>query len=163
MTFISRSLITALVAFNTFSIMASAHAGIVIKGNIDLPNWLGHSILLSKPGVSHRFSGPLEHTVDPQALENAFEPAPQVVPGEVVAPEFLPVLANLDSATDAAKFPASSPEAPLNIIEVPQSGPEPYVMLLAGLGMIVLAITLHLKSTHRAQSSFKPSQGMPFV
>lgn len=163
MTHISRTLITVLVAFTAFSVMMSAHAGIVIKGNIDLPHWLDHSILLSNSGVSQRFAGPLYHTGDRQSLEYAIEPVPQVAPGEVVPPTFLPGLPNLDSAPDAVKSPTSSTEEPLNIIEVPQSGPEPYVMLLAGLGMIVVAITLHLKSTHQARSSFKPSQGMPFV
>ncbi len=161
MTLISRSLSFALMTLVTGSAMAASPTEAVIKGNIELPHLLNRSIILGDAGISH---GTFDRLGNAPVLESRIEPGAQIAPGEVVVPEFLPVIATLDEPIVASVKPTTdSTGTPPNNLGVPQPGPEPYVMLLVGLGMIVVAITLHLRSMHQTRSGFKPSQGMPFV
>ena len=156
MILISRSLLLALITFVTMNVMGSAHAAIIVKGNLDLLHLSDHSIILDDDAsVSN---GPLT------PLESTITPGPQIPPAVTVVPQLLPVIPPLDKPeSDSVKSSAASVETLPETLDEPQPGPEPYVMLLIGLGMIVVAITLHLKPIQHRRSGFQPSQGMPFV
>lgn len=160
MTLISRSLSFALVTLVTGSAMAAAPAEAVIKGNIELPYLPNRSIILGNAGISH---GTLDRLENTPGRETTIAPGLQIASVEPVAPEFLPVITTLDEPAINSGKSAYSTTVPPDELGAPQPGPEPYVMLLAGLGLIVMAISLHLNSMQQTRSGFKPPQGMPFV
>lgn len=154
MTLIPRSLSLALVVFSIFSGLLSAHASTAIKANIELPNLLDPGILHSDTGIPHRVAEAAESAGSPE-LVNGLETRPEhLVLGQLVVPSSSPAITNLDaSASDSGKSTVASAHTHPDEFGAPQPGPEPYVMLLAGLGMIVFAITLHLKSSTSAISA----------
>lgn len=154
MALISKNLLFTLLTFVILNVMTSAHAEIVIKGSVELPHQIDGGIIHGHANLSH--GTPI--------LESTIEPKPQIAPADVVAPEFSPVSATLDAPViDTVNASVTDTGTPPGNPVASQPGAEPYVMLLVGLGMIVFAIALHLKSMHRTRSGFKPSQGMPFV
>ena len=159
MILISRRLPLAFLTFVTLSVTASAHAAIIVKGSLDLPHLSERSIILDDVGTSVTTSN---DTLD--RLETTTAPVPQIAPTAAVIPQFLPVNPPLDEPVgNSVKSTADTAETLPEALSEPQPGPEPYVMLLIGLGMIVVAITLHLKPIQHRRSGFQPSQGMPFV
>ena len=161
MTLIYRSLSFALMTLVTGSAIVASPAEAATKENIELAHLLNRNIILGDGGISH---GTFHRLGNAPVPDSRIEPGLQIAPGEVAVPEFLPVIATLDEpVSDSVKSTADSTGTLPNDLGVPQPGPEPYVMLLVGLGMIVEAITLHLRSMHQTRSGFKPSQGMPFV
>lgn len=160
MALVFRNLSFALVMLVTCSAMASAHAAIIINGNIELPDVLDRSNILGDTDLSH---GTLDRLENTPGLETAIEPVPQIASGEAGVPEFLPVITTLDEPVINSVKSAYSTRVPPDELGAPQPGPEPYVMLLVGLGLIVVAISLHLNSMQQTRSGFKPPQGMPFV
>lgn len=142
-------------AITTGSVMAAAPVKAVIKGNIELPQLPNRSLILGDAGIPH---GTFHRLGNAPVLDSTIEPRLLIAPGEVVVPEFLPVIATLDERIiDSVKPTTGSTRTPQKNLGVPQPAPEPYVMLLVGLGMILVAITLHLKSTNQTRSGFKPS------
>lgn len=160
MAHVFKNLSFALVMFVTAGAAASARAEIVINGNIELPYLLNRSDILGNADVSH---DTLDALVGPPSLERRLQQGHGIAAGEAVVPELLPVIASLDAPVIDADNSADESVAKRDDEAAPRSGPEPYVMLLIGLGLIVLAITLHLKPIQPPRSGFKPSQGMPFV
>lgn len=155
MILISRSLPLALITFVIINVMGSAHAAIIDKGNLDPLHLSDHSIILDDASITNGMLNPLEATITPGS---------QIPPAVTVVPQLLPVNPPLNKPeSDSVKPSAASVETRPETLDEPQPGPEPYVMLLIGLGMIVVAITLHLKPIQHRHSGFQPSQGMPFV
>lgn len=156
-----KNLSFALAMLVTGSAAVSAHAEIVIEGIIELPYLLNRSDILGDADVFH---DTLDRLAGAPSVANRFEPGHGVAPGAAAVPELLPVLASLDEPVIGADNAANESVAtPPVDVGPPQPGPEPYVMLLIGLGLIVLAVTLHLKPMQPPRSGFHPSQGMPFV
>lgn len=159
-----KNLSLALTMLVTGSAAVSAHAEIVIEGIVELPYLHNHSDILGDADLPH---DTLDRLGGAPSLENRLELEHGIATGGAAVSELLPVITSLDvpvaHVTHAVQFAdelVATPDDPGAL----HTGPEPYVMALIGLGLIILALTLHLKPMQQPpRSGFKPSQGMPFV
>lgn len=158
MTIVLKCLLLALMTLVIRGGVSPAHGAIIVKDNADL---IERSVVLGEPGLSRGTPDRMENTPE---LAMTAEPMARITHEEAVVSEFVPMVSALDkpvsnSVPSTAHAAARSTDMPGQ----PQPGFEPYVMLLVGLGMIVVAIILHLKSVQHGHSGFKPPQDMPFV
>lgn len=153
---LARSLALASITFLTSSVMAPVHAAIIVKGSPDLP-----PLYLSDRSMILDDAGPSNNALP---METAISPELPIAAPEAVVPQFLSEIPPLAKPVgDSVKSSADTIETYPEALDEPQPGPEPYIMLLIGLGMIALALILHLKPIQHRRSGFEPSQGMPFV
>lgn len=150
----SRGLPLALMAFVILSLMTPAHGAIIVKGNLDLPQLSDRSIIVDEIDNTNAALG---------RLETAIAPVPPMAPPGAMLSPLLPVLPQDKPAEVTVKPAADTAETHSETLDEPQPETEPYVMLLVGLGMIAVAIVLHLRPIQHRRSGFQPSQGMPFV